>query len=172
MMIYAAIWFFATVHAAPAANAKPSGRIENKNTVAVPASSAPAYRYSSKGKADPFKPFMETDIAVITKRNEEQKRRQTKTVAGTLSPLQKDAISRFVLVGIVGDFKERIAVVEDKAANRHYPIFPGTYIGQNGGRVETILADRVIVKEIVQDENTQNKKQQYRTIEILLHNDQ
>jgi len=169
MLIYAIILFFASVHALPAANAKPSGQPEKMGAVAA---STPAYRYNPRGKADPFKPFMETDAAVIAKRAEEEKRKQAKTVTGALSPLQKGAIAKFVLVGIVGDSKGYTAVVEDKAANRHYPIFPGTYIGQNGGRVETILADRVIVKEIVQDENAKNKKQQVHRIEMLLHSDQ
>lgn len=172
MLIYAAVWLFALVPAASAAKAKPSVQIANKNAVAVPAPSAPAYRYNPKGKADPFKPFMEIDIAVITKRNEEQKRKQMKTIAGTLSPLQKDPIDKFTLVGIIGDSRKRTAIVEDKAANRHYPIFPGTSMGQNGGRVDAILADRVVVKEVVQDETVKNKKQQFRTMEILLHKDQ
>lgn len=169
LIFYAAICFFVSLHAVSAADAKPARQTQKESAVSAPAS---VYLYNPRGKADPFKPFMETDMAVIAKRAEEAKQKQAKRVSGALSPLQKDAIAKFILVGIVGDAKSRTAVVEDKAANRHYPIFPGTYIGQNGGRVEAILADRVIVREVVQDGNAKNKKQQFRRIEMLLHNDQ
>jgi type IV pilus assembly protein PilP len=38
-----------------------------------------------------------------------------------------------------------------------YPIFVGTYIGQNGGRVVEILPDRIIIEEKIKAEDNKAK---------------
>lgn len=132
---------------------------------------APAmYHYNSKGKADPFKPFMETDPEVIKRKSAELAKKKVKALSKVINPLQKEDIGKFLLVGITGDAKRRTAIVEDKTAKRHYPLSLGTFIGQNGGRVTAILPDKVIVEERVNSDqkNGRNKKEINR-IEMLLH---
>jgi type IV pilus assembly protein PilP len=99
---------------------------------------APPYKYNPAGKADPFKPFIERELA--------EKQRMAKAKPLPISPLQRAGIDQFRLVGISGDEKVRKAIVQD-ARGKVYPLFIGTYIGLNNGRVVEILADRVIVEE-------------------------
>ena len=46
----------------------------------------------------------------------------------------------------MGDRVRRVAIVED-TGRRFYPLFVGTHIGLNNGKVSEILADRVAVDE-------------------------
>ncbi|MEI7673007.1 MAG: hypothetical protein WCK00_12930, partial [Deltaproteobacteria bacterium] len=50
---------------------------------------APDYRYSAAGKADPFKPFMETDPAVKKKMEEEEQKKKLGLKERPVSPLQQ-----------------------------------------------------------------------------------
>jgi Tfp pilus assembly protein PilP len=98
---------------------------------------AGAYKYNPIGKPDPFKPFIEQELSP-------KKKTESKTLP--ISPLQREGISNFRLVGVSGDDHHRIAIVQD-VKGKAYPIFLGTYIGQNGGRVVEILPDRIIIEE-------------------------
>jgi len=98
---------------------------------------APPYKYNPFGKPDPFKPFIEQELAA---------KKLEKAKPLPLSPLQRAGIDQFRLVGISGDEKVRKAIVQD-AKGKIYPLFIGTYIGLNNGRVAEILGDRVIVEE-------------------------
>lgn len=98
---------------------------------------APTYKYNPIGKPDPFRPFIE--LAPSPKKNV-----APRTMA--ISPLQRANINDFRLVGVSSDDHHRIAMVQD-VKGRAYPIFLGTYIGQNGGRVVEILPDRIIIEE-------------------------
>jgi len=102
--------------------------------------STPPYKYNPIGKTDPFKPFIEQDLAA--------KKKLEKAKPLPLSPLQRAGVNQFRLVGIAGDEKNKKAIVQDMKG-KIYPIFIGTYIGLNNGRVVEILADRVIVEEKV-----------------------
>jgi len=124
----------------------------------------PTYSYNATGKSDPFKPFMETDPALKKKMEEEQKKKVT--LKRPISPLQQSDIRHFRLVGIAGDQYRRTAIVEDGAAKKYYPLFIGTYIGLNGGRVAAILPDRVVVEEKA---DKQGKKAQIRRMTVMLH---
>ena len=108
---------------------------------------AAAYKYNPIGKPDPFKPFIEQELSP-----------KKKTASRTLpiSPLQREGIDKFRLVGISGDDHHRIAIVQD-VKGKAYPIFLGTYIGQNGGRVVEILPDRIIIEEKNKAEDKQAK---------------
>jgi type IV pilus assembly protein PilP len=108
---------------------------------------AGAYKYNPIGKPDPFKPFIEQELSP-------KKKAESKTLP--ISPLQREAIHYFRLVGISVDDHRRIAIVQD-VKGRAYPIFLGTYIGQNGGRVVEILPDRIIVEEKMKAENKKTK---------------
>jgi type IV pilus assembly protein PilP len=101
---------------------------------AVPSS----YKYSPFGKPDPFKPFVDQELAV------KKKKEEAKPLP--LSPLQRESIEQFKLVGISGDEKNRRAVVQD-ARGKVYPISTGMYIGLNNGRIVAILGDRMIIEE-------------------------
>lgn len=119
---------------------------------------APPYRYNPVGKPDPFKPFIDRELAVLKK---------AKPLP--MSPLQRASISEFKLVGISGDDKTRKAVVQD-VKGKVYPIFIGTYIGLNHGRVAEIRADRVIVEE--KAESSARKKTKANRITIKLRREE
>jgi type IV pilus assembly protein PilP len=107
---------------------------------------AGAYKYNPIGKPDPFKPFIEQELSL-------KKKSESKL---PISPLQREGITNFRLVGISGDDHRRIAIVQD-VKGKAYPIFLGTYIGQNGGRVVDILPDRIIIEEKIKVEDKQAK---------------
>ena len=106
---------------------------------------APAYKYNPIGKPDPFKPFIEQELSP---------KKKTETLP--ISPLQREGIDNFRLVGVSGDDHHRIAIVQD-VKGKAYPIFVGTYIGKNGGRVVEILPDRIIIEEKIKVEDKQAK---------------
>ena len=103
-----------------------------------------SYNYNPVGKPDPFRPFVEIDIAAI--KAAEKKGKDDKKDMSSIFPLQRVATEKFRVVGIAGDQLRRVAIVED-AAKKFYPLFKGTYIGLKNGRVVEIMADRVIVEE-------------------------
>ena len=108
---------------------------------------ASAYKYNPIGKPDPFKPFIEQELSP-------KKKTESRTLP--ISPLQREGINNFRLVGVSGDDHHRIAIVQD-VKGKAYPIFLGTYIGQNGGRVVEILPDRIIIEEKTKVEDKQAK---------------
>ena len=152
----------------PAAPASGSG---GPGATPVPAAApppAPTYQYHAAGKPDPFKPFMETDPA-LKKKIEEENRRRAASKGRPISPLQQADIGQFRLVGIAGDQNRRVAIVEDGAAKKYYPLFVGTYIGLNEGRVAAILPDRVVVEEKAEK---QAPKAQVRRMTVMLHKEE
>jgi type IV pilus assembly protein PilP len=96
------------------------------------------YSYNPVGKPDPFRPFVEQEIAA--------KKKQEKKGVSSIFPLQRIEVDHFRLVGIAGDPDRRIAMVED-LTKKYYPLSVGTHIGLNKGKVVEILPDRVIVEE-------------------------
>jgi Tfp pilus assembly protein PilP len=141
---------------------------------AAPQAAPQAYSYNPAGKPDPFLPFVETDPVVKKekekKAKEEELRKKALSSKRPISPLQMAEIKQFRLVGIAGDDKVRMAIVEDTAIKKFYPLFVGTNIGPSGGRVLSIQNDRLIVEEpIPQAEPGQAQKKQTRTITIMLH---
>jgi Tfp pilus assembly protein PilP len=152
----------------PAAPAGVSGGPLAKPIPAAALPPAPTYEYNAAGKPDPFQPFMETDPALKTKK-EEDLSKKTSGKGGPISPLQQVDIEQLRLVGIAGDDHGRTAIVEDRTTKKFYPFFVGTYIGLNGGRVAAILPDRVVVEERVETQDNKRKKMQMRRIPMLLH---
>jgi type IV pilus assembly protein PilP len=96
------------------------------------------YNYNPLGKPDPFRPFVDIEVAAVKKEKEAKKE--------SIFPLQRAEVESFKLVGIVGDQARRVAVVED-STKKYYPIFVGTKIGLHDGKVTEILMDRVTVDE-------------------------
>jgi hypothetical protein len=110
------------------------------------------------GKKDPFKPFVETASEVARKTKEKG--------ALPLSPLQKQDISMFNLVGISGSDKYGWKAIVEDSEKKFYPIYEGTLIGLDQGRVSTIKSDRVIVAV-----KSADNKGKINYITIMLHKD-
>jgi Tfp pilus assembly protein PilP len=145
---------------------------EKKASLAAAVGVSPFYHYTSRGKKDPFMPFMETDPAVIKAKQEALKQKSEKPGVTAISPLQRDDISKFQLVGIAIGESEKTAIVEDKVAKKHYPVFVGTMIGIKEGRVVEIFPDRLIIEERVQGDNKKTGKTRVKRIEVFLHKEQ
>jgi type IV pilus assembly protein PilP len=129
------------------------------------------YEYKAAGKPDPFRPFMEAEPALISKKEEDLKKKASPKNE-MVSPLQRVDIDQLRLIGITGDDKKRVAVVADEKAKKYYPIFIGTYIGLNGGRVSAILPDRLVIEEQVETPGKKTKRVQVKQLQVLLHKDQ
>jgi Tfp pilus assembly protein PilP len=121
------------------------------------------HAYTSIGRPDPFEPFIEREITLIKKLKE--RREQTRVVSA--SPLQRGSIRQFKLIGIIGDERQKIATVED-ANRKFYPLFIGSVIGENKGKVTQILSDRIFVEETVQ---IQKGKTRVNRVMLKLHTD-
>lgn len=120
---------------------------------------AASYHYDAKGKIDPFKPFLNLEVAKVT----------TKPIRNfPRTPLEEVGLDQFKLVGIAIGSNRKAAMVEDPK-KKGYIIGEGTVIGHNGGKVVEILRDRVIVEERIPDATGKNKTQ--RTV-IKLHKDE
>jgi type IV pilus assembly protein PilP len=153
--------------ATPAPSATVAG---GPGTKPVPAAvpEATGYMYLPTGKPDPFKPFMETDLVLKTKQ-EEDLIKKTAAKGRPVSLLQQVDIGQLRLVGIAGDDRGRTAIVEDGVAKKHYPLFVGTYIGMNGGRIVSIRPDRVIIEERLPGQSKMVKKAKVKRITVMLH---
>ena len=152
----------------------PAGGSGGPGATPVPAAAPPAdptYQYNAAGKADPFKPFMETDLA-LKKKMEEEPKKGAALKERPVSPLQRAELGQFRLLGIAGDEKRRAAIVADGTTKKFYPVFVGTYIGLNEGRVAAILPDRLVVEERVETQDKKRKRVQVRQIPVLLHKEQ
>jgi type IV pilus assembly protein PilP len=155
--------------------AAPAGGSGGPGATPVPAEApppAPNYQYNATGKTDPFKPFIEMDPALKKRMEEEEQKKRAVLKARPISPLQQAEIGQFRLLGIAGDENRRVAIVEDGVAKKYYPLFVGTYIGPNEGRVSAILPDRLVVEERVEPQDKKTKRVQVRQIPVLLHKEQ
>jgi type IV pilus assembly protein PilP len=112
-----------------------------------------SYYYDPTGKNDPFKPFIDTELA------------KKKTVELSVNPLRRLAVEQFRLVGIIGDGRGRRAMVQD-SKGKFYSLLPGDYIGLNNGRVSQVLPDSIVVDEKIR---TDEGKIRPRKIIIKLH---
>lgn len=111
----------------------------------------------SMGRKDPFKPFIDTATNVT---------KQRAKGALPLSPLQKQDLSAFNLVGISGNDQDGWRAIVEDGEKKFYPIVEGSLIGLEQGRVSSIKSDRVIVAVKSAD---QKGKTNY--ITIMLHKD-
>jgi Tfp pilus assembly protein PilP len=155
-------------------SAQPSA--SGQGTAAAPAAApvpapAVAYVYRPAGKADPFQPFIETDLA-IKKKTELEQSKKPGMKGRSISPLQQADLTQFRLAGIAGSDKKRVAVVEYVTAKKYYPLFEGTYIGTNEGRVAEIRPDRVIVEERFEDQSKKSRKAKVSRTPMMLHKDE
>jgi type IV pilus assembly protein PilP len=123
----------------------------------------PDYRYDSRGKIDPFKPFVRLEVPPPT-----AKKHSEKKLTGPLTPLQRVALDKVRVTGIAGSSSKRVAMVED-GGGKGYMVYVGTLIGMSGGRVSQILPDRVIVEEKLDD--SKGKEKSHR-VALKLHKDE
>jgi type IV pilus assembly protein PilP len=123
----------------------------------------PDYRYDSKGKIDPFKPFVRLELPPPT-----AKKTPERKLTGPLTPLQRVALDKVRVTGIAGSSSKRVAMVED-GGGKGYMVYVGTLIGMNGGRVLQILPDRVIVEEKLDD--SKGKEKSHR-VALKLHKEE
>jgi len=173
-------WSRAAEVKAPPPAVPDAGAVGAGAVVVPPPAVAPAapqtYRYNPAGKTDPFVPFVEIDLAAKKAKEKMAREAALKKRAGAskrpISPLQQAEIGQFRLVGIAGDDQRRMAIVEDGVAKKYYPLFVGTYIGLNEGRIISILPDRLIVEEPVQEESGKGKKVQTRRMTVMLHKEE
>jgi type IV pilus assembly protein PilP len=145
ILFTAAFYAFCAEAVNPSPQTPPSkpvpAQLETKTPSLPPVLQTPdnVYSYNPLGKPDPFKPFVDVEIAAMKKDKESK--------VDSIFPLQRAEVESFKLIGIVGDQARRVAVVED-SAKKFYPLFIGTRIGLHGGKVIDILADRVTVDEL------------------------
>lgn len=120
---------------------RPSGDAPQKGggTSAQVMQSPVFFNYDPRGKLDPFKPFIDEELAI-------KKKQQLKLKAKPVSPLLRYPLNHYRLVGVAVDDVKRVAVVQDNEG-KFYPLFIGTLIGTNRGRVVEIREDRVVVEE-------------------------
>lgn len=138
LVLIAFIWVSEVTAAVTKAAATAAPSEKAVDTMITEMKAAPAYKYNPVGKPDPFKPFIDLEIKA---------RKQLDMLkALPINPLQRAGVEQFRLVGIAVNEHSRIAMVTD-VKGKFYPIFVGTYIGLNNGRVVEIRADRVIVEE-------------------------
>lgn len=91
------------------------------------------YVYDIFRSNDPFQPYIST--------------KKTKVVTGPLvHPLQKYELSNLSLKGIVWGISSPTALIETPDG-KGYNVKVGTPIGKNGGKILSILTDKVIVLE-------------------------
>ena len=155
----AVLWLSMAIAALPQSTETKRQGADVAETKTPDVKAAPAYKYNPIGKPDPFKPFIEQELSP-------KKKIESRNLP--ISPLQREALHSFRLVGVSVDDHRRIAIVQD-VRGRGYPIFLGTYIGQNGGRVVEILPDRIIVEEKMKAEN---KKAKTNRLTIKLRKDE
>ncbi len=161
-------WTAETKTTPPTLPAVGAGGAGAKKPPVVGPAASPVFIYRAAGKSDPFRPFIETDPILKKKREEALKKKPSMKIQ-SISPLQQAEIEHFRLVGIVGDEMSCMAIVEDGVAKKFYPLYVGTYIGLKGGRVASILPDRVIVEERVETQAKKAKKVQISRITVMLH---
>ena len=162
----------ATAAPAAAPPAAPATAVASAIPAAAPATvkpeeaavEMPEYRYDSKGKTDPFKPFVRLELPTPAKKGPEKKK-----YTGNLTPLQRVSLDKVRVTGIAGSPVKRAAMVED-GAGKGYIVYLGTLIGENGGRVIQILPDRVIVEEKA-GEGIKGKEKSHR-VALKLHKEE
>ena len=100
--------------------------------------------YNPEGKLDPFAPLIKEKPVNLPVKHRRAVRRKL------LTPLEKLDLSQLKLVGILRAQSGNKALVEEDSG-KGYVIKKGTYIGIHSGKVATILPDRIIIEEEVED---------------------
>ena len=123
---------------------KESGQNKNK-TDDINAGRHTAPRYDPRGKIDPFEPLIKETPKIKTESATYADADQKGTTA-----LEDIDLSQLRLTGIILAGSGNRALVRE-ASGRGHVISTGTPIGTHGGRVASVLKDKVIVKEKMKD---------------------
>jgi len=98
---------------------------------------AEVYSYSSIGKRDPFRSFIQKEVVV----NHD---------GGALGPLQLHEIDSYKLTGIVSNPSAPHALVRDPDGTGHV-VELGTLVGRNWGKVTEIKSSEIVITEEYRD---------------------
>ncbi len=113
------------------------------------------FTYKSKGRKDPFTPFISEEVVQEEIKKAEQK----------LTGMQRFEPGQLTVVGIVFSDKGPVAMVQD-STGKGYVIEKGTKIGR-AGVVENIQANQVVIKQqLYYGKKTQQKR--YKTVNMVL----
>ena len=96
------------------------------------------YAYDPRGKRDPFLSLIKTTKA------KEKKRRPD------APPIESFSVDEISLLAIASDKDEGYALVL-LPNNKTYTIKKGTVLGLEGGKVEEISEDKIVIREFVKD---------------------
>ena len=157
LALIALLWASGITAADPKAAGTKAPDVKAVETKAADLKTAPAYKFNPVGKPDPFRPFIDQEISA--------KKKLEKAQPPSMFPLQRAGTDQFSLVGIAGDESSRIAIVTD-VKGKFYPLYLGTAIGLNGGRVVEILADRIIVEEKIKEGDAKKTKTKRITMKL------
>lgn len=102
--------------------------------------------FDPTGKINPFMPFMADETEKAAEVSEESKKEKREP----LTPLEKIDIAQLKLTAITRTPTGNIALVEE-ASGKGYIITEGTYIGLNSGKVISVLSDKVIIEEEIEN---------------------
>ena len=129
----------------------PDSRFDSKTGLFKPRFDIPALKtevapfYDPKGKIDPFEPLFKETPKIRSK---------SSTYADTghkpTTVLEKIDLSQLRLTGIILAASGNKALVQE-ASGRGHIISEGTYLGIHGGRVSSVLKDKVIIEEKMKD---------------------
>jgi type IV pilus assembly protein PilP len=107
--------------------------------------------YDPTGKTDPFEPLIKDEAPQKEQIFEEKLLPQTKKNKRIpRTPLERIDLSQLTLAGIIRSSAGNKALVEE-ATGKGYIVSVGTYMGINSGRVVSILKDRLVVEEEVEN---------------------
>jgi len=135
-------------------NAQVTGSAQDQNsTEAAPKTTEtmpdwikpPAFQYSSRGKPDPFRSFVQPETP---QQEEEQKDSKPQR---PLTPLERIQPTQLNLVGILtnGEQQAQAMALVELPDGKGYVLRPGTRIGRNDGKVVSIEPGRVTIQERV-----------------------
>jgi type IV pilus assembly protein PilP len=129
------------------------------------------FKYDPSGKPDPFKPFVDLEMALKKQKAEEllklQKQKAKAKQETSIYPLQRFALDQFKLVGIAGNNINRAAMVQDPAG-KYYPLFIQSVIGLNGAKVIEIRESSVILEEMREVASGKSKKKHLEKKHIVM----
>ncbi|MFH0997774.1 MAG: pilus assembly protein PilP [Pseudomonadota bacterium] len=109
--------------------------------------SAVGFSYDPEGKIDPFVPLLKDDplpLKALPDSKTKREKREPET------PLERVDLSQLKLTAIIRTPSGFKAMVEE-TTGKGYIVTVGTYVGTHSGKVTSILKDRMIVEEEVED---------------------
>jgi Tfp pilus assembly protein PilP len=101
------------------------------------------YVYGSADKPDPFLPFVRPTLPAA------QAGFQPLASDRPLTPLEEVEITQLRVVGILWEYGQAASVLAmvEMPDGKGYVLRPGTFVGRNGGVVQTITREKVIIQE-------------------------